>query len=126
MEPESVQTDSDTAFAEEIARFLHDAGALNVVALDISGPSAFADAFVIAGATSQGQLQGFYRRTEEFLLQFGVSPKNHRKRGDESGWLLLDCGGVVIHLMLKEIREFYEIEKIWYDAAPLWNEEMVR
>lgn len=115
MEPESVQTDS-RQLAREIARFLAEIGGSDVVAIDISGQSAFADAFVIAGTSSQGQLKGLHRRTEEHLQTLDALPYNHRKRGDESGWLLLDCGSVIVHLMLKETRDFYELEKLWYDA----------
>ncbi len=120
MEHESVQTDS-RELARAAARFLDEIGADEVVALDISRQSGFADAFVIAGATSQGQLQGLHRRIEEYLRENGIMPQNHSKRGDESGWLLLDCGSIIVHLMLNETRLFYELEKLWYDAVPLWR-----
>lgn len=122
MEHESVLSDSNE-IARNLARFLDEIGAQEAVALDIADQSGFADAFVIAGAASQGQLQGFHRRTEEYLRDRGFVPRNHRKRGDESGWLLLDCGTVIVHLMLREMREFYELEKLWFDAKPLWKQE---
>lgn len=120
MEPGSGPKDSNE-IARNIARFLEESGAHNVVALDISRQSSFADAFVIAGATSQAQLQGFMRRTEEYLQETGVIPYSHRKRGDESGWIILDYGAVIVHLMLEETRVFYELEKLWFDAEPLWS-----
>ena len=119
MEPGSVQA-GNRELAQEIARFLDEIGGAEVLAIDISGQSAFADAFVIAGASSQGQLKGLHRKTEEHLQVLGALPYNHRKRGDESGWLLLDCGAVIVHLMLKETRDFYELEKLWYDAERIW------
>lgn len=123
MEPGSVRADNESVTARDLAIFLDDAGARDVVALDISGHSTFADTFVIAGAASQGQLSGFYRRTEEFLRERGLAPRNHRKRDDESGWLLLDYGALIVHLMLDEIRHFYELEKLWYDSETLWKRE---
>ncbi|TVR70171.1 MAG: ribosome silencing factor [Spirochaetaceae bacterium] len=123
MEPESAPRDNRNDLARALARFLDESGAQHVLALDISAQSSFADCFVIAGASSQAQLGGFHRRAEEFLRERGVFPRNHRKRGDESGWLLLDCDSLVVHLMLKDIREFYDLERLWFDAELLWQAE---
>ncbi|SIQ22265.1 ribosome-associated protein [Alkalispirochaeta americana] len=121
MEEQYGLLDSSSA-AREVARFLDELGATDVIALDISSQSAFTDAFVIAEANSRGQLQGFQRQVEERLFELGLLASNHRKRGDESGWYLIDCGSVIVHLMLQEQREFYGLERLWYDATVLWKE----
>lgn len=123
MEPGSVLQVNRNGLACELAQYLDEIGAQHVLALDISSHSSFADIFVLAGAAGQGQLQGFFRRTEEFLRNRGVAVRNPRKKSDESGWLLLDCDFLVVHLMVKEIREFYELEKLWFDAELLWSAE---
>lgn len=120
MEEQCGPLDSNSA-ACRVAGFLDELGATDVIALDISSHSAFADAFVIAQANSRGQLQGFQRQVEEQLFELGLLASNHRKRGDESGWYLIDCGSVIVHLMLQEQREFYGLEKLWYDATVLWK-----
>jgi ribosome-associated protein len=125
MEQESDRIDGRNA-AGEIARFLDEAGARNTIALDISAHSGFADAFVIADTESRGRLQGLHRRTDEKLRELGLSARNFHKRADESGWLLLDCGSVIVHLMLEEQRAFYDLERLWYDAEVIWEAESTR
>lgn len=106
--------------AVEIAAYLDELGGGETTALDITGQSSFADFFVIAGAASQAQLRGLQRRLHEKLLDLGLEPRQSPRRSDESGWLLLDCDSVVIHLMLSQQREFYELEKLWFDAPVVY------
>lgn len=110
------------ACAQSIAEFLAENGADDVVALDVSEQSGFADAFVIASAPSVGRLRGLYRRAHEQIETCNLVPRQSHKRDDESGWLLIDCDSVIVHLMLAELRSFYELEKLWYDAAPIYPE----
>ncbi len=102
-----------------VATFLDDAGAGNVVTLDVGGKSAFTDFFVIATANSDGHMRGLVRRCHESLDELDLHPRQSVKRSDESGWTLLDCGDVIIHIMLPAQREFYELEKLWFDADRL-------
>ena len=106
-----------------IARALDAYGADDTLALDISEQSGFADCFVLASAPSQGRLRGLYRKTHETLSDLGLEPRQSHKRNDDSGWLLIDCDGIVIHLMLEELRRFYELENLWYDATVLFRTE---
>ncbi len=105
----------------ELAEFLVDAGADQVIALDVSSQSSFADAFLIAGANSEGQLQGFQRQLVDELADRGVKPHSRRRRSEEGGWVLMDCGNLIIHLFLPEQREFYDLEKLWFDAPRLFE-----
>ena len=105
--------------AQALARFLDESGATNVVTLDIRGQSAFADFFVIATANSDGQMRGLVRRCHDRLAELDLHPRQSVKRNEDSGWTLLDCGDLIIHIMLLEQREFYEIEKLWFDAERL-------
>ncbi|MFO8043147.1 MAG: ribosome silencing factor [Alkalispirochaeta sp.] len=119
MEQSSDQTIKQTA--TEVARFLEELGAADPIALDVSGQSSFTDAFVIAGAESLAQLRGLQRRIHEKLTELDLDPRQSPRRNDESGWLLLDCDSVVIHLMLADQRAFYELEKLWFDAPVLYS-----
>jgi ribosome-associated protein len=118
MEQLSEQTDEEVAVA--LARFLDESGARECVALDVSQQSSFTDYFVIAGATSSAQMRGLQRRLHEMLVDFGLNPRQGARRSDESGWILLDCNTIVIHLMLDEQRQFYDLEKLWFDARKLY------
>jgi ribosome-associated protein len=89
----------------------------DTVVLDIAEVSSFADFFVIATARSSAHLEGLRRELDVFLRTQGIRPRNsgHKGKG-ESGWLLLDCGDFVIHLMEREQREFYDLERLWFKA----------
>ena len=119
MEQSSDQTINDVA--AEIARTLEELGAVDPIALDVSGQSSFTEAFVIAGAESLAQLGGLQRRIHEKLTELELDPRQSPRRKDESGWLLLDCDSVILHLMLADQRAFYELEKLWFDAPILYS-----
>jgi len=103
--------------ALEAARIIDDHKGEDTVVLDIGGVSSFADYFVISTARSSAHLAGLHRELDEFLRSRGMRPLNGgHKSGGESGWLLLDCGDFVIHLMEKEQREFYDLERLWFKA----------
>ncbi|HHY93166.1 MAG TPA: ribosome silencing factor, partial [Firmicutes bacterium] len=86
-----------------------------VIILDISGISLIADYFVIVGAGNRVQLAAIADRVEEVLAEHGV-PVLHREGHANAAWVLLDYGGVVVHVMLDEAREFYALERLWGDA----------
>jgi ribosome-associated protein len=102
------------------ARLIDEHKGEDTVVLDISGVSSFADYFVISTARSSAHLAGLHRELEALLKQQGIRPRNGgHKSGGESGWLLLDCGDFLIHLMEKEQRDFYDLERLWFKAERL-------
>jgi len=110
-----VRSSRETALA--VARFLDDHKAAGTVVLDLAGVSTLADFFVIATARSSTHLAGLARELAEALDELDVRPFNAHKRADASGWLLVDCGDVVVHLMESEQREFYDLERLWFRAG---------
>ncbi len=106
--------------ALEAARLIDEHKGEDTVVLDIGGVSSFADYFVISTARSSAHLAGLHRELNALLQSRGIRPLNGgHKSGGESGWLLLDCGDFVIHLMEKEQREFYDLERLWFKAERL-------
>ena len=103
--------------ALEVARFLDGHKAEGTVVLDLAGVSPIADFFVIATARSSAHLAGLARELAALLDELGVRTLNTHKRAAASGWLLVDCGDVVVHLMEREQREFYDLERLWFRAA---------
>jgi ribosome-associated protein len=84
--------------------------------LDISGQSSFADCFVNVTASNTRMLATIRDEVEDVLEERGSGIKGAEGR-PESGWILVDCGDVIVNLFLAEQREKYQIEKIWGDAA---------
>jgi len=74
-----------------------------------------ADYFIICTAGSVTQLKTLSDEVEKVLKENGEAPR--RREGRRSGsWVLIDFACVVVHLFLKEAREFYTLERLWSDA----------
>ena len=109
--------------ALETARLIADHRGENTVVLDIREASAFADFFVITTVRSSAHLAGLFRELTEFFRSRGIRPRGHHRRPSINGWLLLDCGDFIVHLMEKEQRDFYDLERLWFRAerVPYWS-----
>lgn len=74
------------------------------------------DYFVIASGATDRQLRAMAEEVERALAASGVKPL--RREGErELRWLLLDYGDIVVHLFVAEARRYYELERLWSDAA---------
>ena len=100
------------------ARLIADHKGEDTVVLDISEVSSIADYFIITTARSGAHMAGLQRELFVHLREQGIRPRNGGHKGSgETGWLLLDCGDFVIHLMEKEQRDFYDLERLWFKAG---------
>jgi ribosome-associated protein len=94
---------------------LEDAKARDITVLDVRKISDFTDYMVIATGTSNRHVQSTADKVVDALRAHGV-----RTVGVEGGktgdWVLIDFGDVVTHVMREEIRDFYNLEKLWSDA----------
>ena len=91
---------------------LSDNKAVDVLSLDIKGISSFADFIIIATASSNRHAKSLSEKLVESIkgnkiTVLGVEGKV------ESGWILVDCGEIVINIMKSDIREFYDLEGLW-------------
>jgi ribosome-associated protein len=112
-----VNTESDPErLVRSCAEFIEANGGEETVALDLRGISGFTDYFIITTARSDARLRGLVRKVREYLDSADIHPAHSAKRDDDSGWLLYDCGFFVIHLMLEDKRQFYDLERLWYGA----------
>ena len=76
-----------------------------------------ADYFIICNGTSNTQVKALADAVEEAMSQQGEEPHVEGHRGGQ--WTLLDYSSVVIHVFTEEAREFYSLERLWSDAAPV-------
>lgn len=100
---------------ESIVKVLDDKKAINIVAIEISELTVVADYFVIATATSSTHLKALADEVEFRMNEKGI--KTGRVEGKATGWILIDYGYVVVHLFLKEAREYYNLERLWDDGC---------
>ena len=111
---EDTSNSRERAFA--VARLLDDHKGEDTVLLDLAGVSTLADYFVITTARSSAHISGLLKELSRFFPQSGLRPLNRHKGVSDKGWLLVDCGDIIIHLMEKEQRQFYELERLWFRA----------
>ena len=94
---------------------LADRKAVDALVLDLRGLCAATDYFVIASGTSDAHIRGMADHLVEALAPQGVAP--HHVVGMAQGrWVLLDYMDFVVHLFHPELRDFYQLERLWGDA----------
>ena len=98
--------------SRRIVDLLSDRQAEDIVLLDIHDIAYFTDYFVIATALNQRHAAALIDAFEKELASEGIKAL-HREGGSTSGWVLLDFGGVIVHLFTQEDREFYNLEGLW-------------
>jgi ribosome-associated protein len=85
--------------------------------LDIRRVSLLADYFVICSGASERQLRAIVDEIlEKVKKEAGVVPLNV-EGVPSSGWVLVDYGGVIVHIFAPSLREYYSLEKLWSEAT---------
>jgi len=108
--------DSPKTLCGVIVRSLDNHKAAEIRAIDVHGLTSLADYFVIAEGTSSTQVRALTDYVEHDLKEQGTEPL--RTEGyRNSSWILLDYGSVVVHVFLKETRDFYNLEHLWKDGV---------
>src|SRR3954463_4065584 len=89
--------------------------ATDVMIVDVSERLAITDAFVLASAPNERQVQSIVDEVEERLREHGVKPVR-REGVAESRWVLLDFVDIVVHVQHAEERAYYALERLWKDC----------
>jgi ribosome silencing factor RsfS/YbeB/iojap len=92
--------------------------ATDVAIVDVSERLAITDAFVLASAPNERQVQAIVDEVEERLRQHGVKPVR-REGVAEARWVLLDFVDVVVHVQHAEERAYYALERLWKDCPTI-------
>ncbi len=90
----------------------------DVVGLDVREISSFADTFIIATGTSDRHVRSVADSIEAALKAHGDPPLGVEGY-DEGRWVLVDCGDTIVHIFQQEIRDHYDLERLWSDAPAL-------
>ncbi|HUX14638.1 MAG TPA: ribosome silencing factor [Spirochaetia bacterium] len=106
-----------------VAKFVDEHNGGETVALNVGDRSGFTDYFVIATVTSSGHMKGLVGQLYDLLEEYDLRPHRGRHRPVEEGWVLLDCGPIVVHLMTAEMREFYDLERLWFGSDIVFRAE---
>lgn len=97
---------------EMIVEALEDNKALDIKVLNIAEVANFADYMVVATGTSSTHLQAVSSNTVRELSRQGLKVLGEEGR-ESNEWVLADFGDVVVHIMRQEIRQLYDLEKLW-------------
>jgi ribosome-associated protein len=91
---------------------LSDNKAEDVVQIDLRGKSSVCDHMVIASGRSSRQVAAISEKlTETLKADLGLQTRMEGK--DTGDWVLIDAGDVVVHVFRPEVRDFYQLEKMW-------------
>ena len=112
MTPESPEPMQTEALAELAETALDDLKGVDVRRIDVREKTSITDVIVIASGTSERHVRSLADRVVERARESGVKPLG--VEGEQGGdWLLIDLGDVVVHVMSREKRDFYNLEKLW-------------
>ncbi|HEY3139561.1 MAG TPA: ribosome silencing factor [Acidimicrobiales bacterium] len=102
-------------------------GAEDIVILEVAGVLNVVDEFVIASAANDRQVRAVIDEVERQVVDAGLAKPLRVEGRDERKWVLLDYGDVVVHVFLREVREYYELERLWSDVPRIeWASELTR
>jgi ribosome-associated protein len=94
-----------------------------VVALDVRELSSITETFVLATGTSDRHLRSIVDAIRETATALGEPPLGVEGY-TEGRWVLIDLNDVIVHVFLPDVREHYQLERLWNDAPALHFEGM--
>ena len=107
--------EQDQDVIKQIITFLEDRKAEDITALDLREHANIADYFIIATGANKPHLKALYDGLQRMFKDAGF--KGYHKTGvPDSGWMIMDYQGIMVHIFERELREFYDLEQLWKDA----------
>ena len=108
-------SDEAVALAVVAAAAAEDRSASDAVVLEVADVLVLADLFLVVTVSNERQLGAVVNAIEEALHGHGRKPLR-REGVPSSGWVLLDFGDLVCHVLHADQREFYALERLWADV----------
>lgn len=97
---------------DAVTSLMDDQQAEDLVVIDLAGKSTIGDYMIVATGRSARHVSALAERTMQLFKDNGIkglTPEGLRQ-GD---WVLIDAGDLIVHLFRREVREFYNLEKMW-------------
>ncbi len=112
----ALKTDPSKELLTLILTSLDDDKAEDVLSIDLRGKSELADHMVIASGRSTRQVAAIADNlTDRVKAAMNVTSRLEGKQAAD--WVLIDCGDVIVHVFRPEVRDFYQLEKMWLPLA---------
>ena len=96
---------------------LEDNKAEDVISIDLQGKTSIASYMVVASGTSQRHVASTAERVQEKLKAAGFTSSIEGE--EKADWVLIDAFDVIVHIFKPEVREFYNLEKMWSSVAEI-------
>ncbi|MDF3414777.1 ribosome silencing factor [Sulfitobacter sp. M57] len=107
---------TSNAVLAAILNSLEEDKAEDIVQIDLRGKTEIGDHMIICSGRSSRQVSAISEKLAQKVKDdFGRSPKIEGK--DIGDWVLIDTGDVIVHVFRPEVREFYQLEKMWMDGG---------
>ena len=101
--------------AKNIAKILDKKKAIDIIRIETKELTVMSDYFVIASGTSNTHVRALADEVDDEMKTLGVEVDHIEGRA--TGWILLDYNDVLVHVFQPESRQYYNIERLWNDAA---------
>jgi ribosome-associated protein len=112
------KSDGTEGLLSNIIKGIFEKKGLNVLKIDLRKlENRFADYFVICHASSTTQVSAICDSVEDTVRMYESEKPAHIEGLENSFWVLLDYGTVIVHIFLEEYRNFYSLESLWGDAV---------
>lgn len=112
---------AEKSVSEEIldiaVKSLDDGKAEDIVVMDLQGKTSIANYMIIASGTSQRHVAALAEQVQMKLKAAGY--KTESEGEEKADWVLIDAFYVIIHIFKPEVREFYNLEKMWSAIAEI-------
>ncbi len=115
--PPTPATPDPLELARLVAQQLDDDKAENILNIPLAGKSPMADAMVVASGRSARHVAALADHVARKLKEAGAS-KVRVEGLPNADWVLIDAGDIIVHIFRPEVREFYNLERIWASDAP--------
>lgn len=102
---------SDEEILEIVKRALDDNKAEDITVMDLRGKTSLASFMVVASGTSQRHVASLAEKVQQMLKSAGYTSAAEGE--EKADWILIDAFDVIVHIFKPEVRDFYNIEKMW-------------
>ncbi len=107
---------NELELAHNIVDAIEDKQGEDIVLLDLRKLSPHVDYFIVCTGASERQLRAIADGIEEHTIKAGNAKPRRREGTAESGWILMDYVGAVVHIFSASQRRFYQLEQLWKEA----------
>ncbi len=110
-------SNSSALLAKQIVHWLDEAKAEEIVSIDLAGKTSIGDFMIIASGRTDRHVGAIADKIQQKLKDSGHG--RARVEGDDAcDWVLIDTGDIIVHLFRPEVREFYNLERMWSTERP--------